>query len=337
MSQSITIKEGDITRGFGHINKLRTSNGSDYDKWVPEDEVDTESLHADKNGLYYTKAYKPSKKEKKKGKKGKCYGYDSVTVSIINQTVGKDINDNPISVGLDDEGNLVETELPVRIEIIKDPTTTNYVDGQDISLEGIQVKAYLADGSEYDTGTEGNIIPVEELSFDPEIAKIAEDGKATSDIEEIQEYLPIGYGKELKYTSEHDSTIRTLTAAGEGGDFICAKLDSSNYAYCLTITASSTPNENLGSSYTYKGKTVYYTTWGHLNYWSIISPLPFIPIAWNIYDRFTPYFAWTMIYGDGGGGQANLVTVSWTPIDGAEELTDTFAITVGQGPIPPND
>ena len=109
MSKNISIDEGGQSRQFGHINKLKIAQSGGGDTlWVPEDEVQTQTLFVDKNGMYdahagtYTEVIVTTKK-KKNGKKKKtttyitsydedllCYGWDEVSVNIIDAVDGKD-------------------------------------------------------------------------------------------------------------------------------------------------------------------------------------------------------------------------------------------------------
>ena len=78
MSQNISIDEGGQSRQFGHINKLKIAkSGGGETFWVPEDEVQTQTLFVDKNGIYdahagtYTKV--KTKTKIKNGKKVKAH------------------------------------------------------------------------------------------------------------------------------------------------------------------------------------------------------------------------------------------------------------------------
>ena len=346
MSQNITIKEGDISQGFGHINKLRTSNGSDHDRWVPEDEVDTESLHVDKNGLYYTRAYEPSKSEKKKGKKGKCYGYDSVTVSIINKTSGKDSDGNPISVGVDDEGNLTETQLPVRIEIVTPPTETLYLVGEPINTAGMVVKAYNADDTEW------GVVPSDEYTIAPLIApEVSDVGYATSDLlTNWEQPIPLYKKLTFEYSYEGDSYRRTekyvfepsedcsmliresipnhlnLYWIGKANGIIGKETRTSIYynkSTQETTTEVSVTNQSSDSSVTINNKTAYTT--GH-SYNFYYSGTPSVVVQ----DKGSPdnNTLWTAIYGNISYAGSTDVVVTWERPEDAEELTDTFGITV---------
>lgn len=179
MSENITILEGGKAENFGQIAKLKTSNGSGYDLWVPEKDVDAKSLSVKKNGLYHTREYIPTKEEYKDKNRHfyeNIYGWDTVTVSVKSKVTGKKRkggDDVDVSVEVDDDGNLIEKELPTYISIITPPRKTGYYDGDSIDIAGIVVKAYHADGTEYDYDPQhNNVISLDELSIDPTVADI---------------------------------------------------------------------------------------------------------------------------------------------------------------------
>ena len=176
MSENITILEGGKAENFGQIAKLRTNNGDGYDLWVPEKDVDTKSLSVKKNGLYYTNQYEPTSSEKKDGKAYDIYGWDTITVSVKQKVTGKKKKrkpdgteiDVPATVEVDDNGNLVEKELPTAIMVITPPRKTGYHAGETIDIAGIVVKAYLEDGTEYAYDPQhNNVIALNELSIEP--------------------------------------------------------------------------------------------------------------------------------------------------------------------------
>lgn len=72
MSKNIVIAEGRRGRRFGAIKKLRTKlQGGGDCLWVPEDDVQLESLYAYENGVY-----RPEK-----------YGFDSASVSVVDASL----------------------------------------------------------------------------------------------------------------------------------------------------------------------------------------------------------------------------------------------------------
>ena len=115
MAQNISIQEGSQSKQFGQVNKLKISNsGSGTSLWVPEDEVQTKSLYVDKNGTYYSS-------------KDDCYGYDEVSVNIIDEVYGYDDDGNFWDIDVDDEDFLEEEELPTEIKVVVPPDKTDYI------------------------------------------------------------------------------------------------------------------------------------------------------------------------------------------------------------------
>lgn len=230
MNENITILEGGIAQSFGNVSKLRTSNGSSNDYWVPEDDVKTESKYIRKNGLYYTREYAPTQKEKKKGHRENVYGYHTVTVSVINKTSGKkkkvdpstgEEYDVPYTVDVDDEGNITEKELPTEIRITKNPKKLKYKENDKIDISGIVVHAYYADGSDWGK------VPFGELEYEPETAELGQgetytDGDGVTAIRVdyiLQEVVPSTATHEHEYAAvgnvvlgRNESSNRNVTA-----------------------------------------------------------------------------------------------------------------------------
>ena len=185
---NITILEGGKAENFGQVTKLRTSNGTDHDLWVPKTDVETKHLSVKKNGLYYSNQYTPTSAEKKDKKSHgyDVYGFDTITVNIKKKVTGKVRKHDPITgedydatvgVEVDEEHDdtLVETELPDSIEVETPPTKVEYYDGENINISGIVVKAY------YHNGDEWGIVPVGELRIDPTKAEYDSGAEEWSD------------------------------------------------------------------------------------------------------------------------------------------------------------
>ena len=152
MSKSITIKEGGVAKNLT-AEKLRTNlYGGGTCLWVPEDDVQLGTKSIDENGTY-------------KAEDDGYYGFSQVTVNVKgDKVVGKKPNGNEAVVTVDQDGNLVETDLPSEIRVTTPPDDTSYFDGDEIDYTGMVVKAYKADGTLWtnDTYTDG-IIPLNEL------------------------------------------------------------------------------------------------------------------------------------------------------------------------------
>ena len=104
---------------------------------------------------------------------GPFYGYSKVIVNVKSSddggggsssrpvVPGKDSDGDDAVVTTDDDGNIVTEKLPVEIRVITTPDNLEYEDGQSIVFDGLLVKAYYPDGTEYDSiPTTDLIMPV---------------------------------------------------------------------------------------------------------------------------------------------------------------------------------
>ena len=192
MSKNIVIKEGDTSKTLNNVKKLQTAqSGGGTCYWVPESEVQLTTKSVNKNGTY-------------KAEDDNYYGYSQFTVSGINSVVGKATKDpssgggiitpdgNEHMITIDEEtGELIDIPLPARIHCTKQPDNTLYFDGQPIDITGVIVKAYLKDTTKWDEnviweheGYEGGVIPINELQYEPKVAKYPEtpEGEIDTDL-----------------------------------------------------------------------------------------------------------------------------------------------------------
>jgi hypothetical protein len=309
--------------------------------------------------LYYTSQYEPTASEKKDGKAYDIYGWDTITVNVKKKVTGKKKKTNPSTgteydvptfVETDDDGNLVEKELPVSIEIQVPPSKTEYSDGDTILISGMVVKAYYADGSEWGT------VPNSEITIDPTTASGGGGGyESDLDVSPLIEPIAIGTAlsgyEVLNLFGQPPIPYWTRVQASrmaawydiedeQGYEWVVASQSSSETYYRdekLSSDPAVTGTYPLKYSYTYDGKTVYYD----YGYSSIGAPehasrsefsdVSLIGTFTNVsgYNKqATPeYVAWTMIYGH-STGDSQTITVKWTPDGGEDELTDTFDISV---------
>lgn len=167
MSQSISIKEGDQSKAFGHIQRLEIANsGGGTSLWVPEDDVDVKTLSVSENGRYIAETGAFIKyeivEEIRQGVRyvdripvteykddRKCFGYDEISVNIDEYVSGVDENGVPYSVEVDSRKRLVKTELPTSIAITVPAEKLVYVVGEDIDTRGMEVTGYYTDGTIY--------------------------------------------------------------------------------------------------------------------------------------------------------------------------------------------
>lgn len=332
---NISILEGGKGENFGQVTKLRTDDGnSGHDLWVPKTDVKTGHLSVKKNGLYYTNQYEPSASEKKDGKFYDIYGWDTVTVSVKKKAKGKKkkekINpdgsisevDVPVKVEVDDDDNLIETELPTSIKITKKPKNLNYVDGQDITIEGIVVHGYLEDGTDWGE------VPFDELGFDPHVASI-EGADEYSDGEGVITVLATATGEEVLLNGV--PYYRCPNAPN-----FCFSYGESAYItyYNSGIYAAFNFSGRVGLLATTSGGSAA-GAWQYVSQSNIIKRFQGYPSA--------PLGVPTSLVDPQNVTTESLsptfkpeVTVTWDSEDLDEPLSDTYEITVGQGPIPPN-
>lgn len=344
---NITILEGGKAENFGQVTKLRTDNGDGHDMWVPKVDVQTKSLSVKKNGLYYTKEYPPTSSEKKDGHAYDIYGWDTITVSVKKKVKGKKKKtdpstgldyDVPATVEVDDDGNLVEKEVPTSIRIVKEPTTTVYVDGYSISIAGIKVKAYLEDGSEWGD------VPFNELSYEPTVASIGDGGK-TGDLEtslvqpikSLPAYTRLfrlnRYGFHFHVDFPCLPYYKDNQEGGTENFGFIAYSDTQDNCYIYNEDMDRYEGGGPMYPFTYDGKTVYYSVLYSFSNGEVLCPVPNtvdLEHAGNYAQS-----AWVALYGT-PSGRTNEVTVTWDNDDLDEPLTDTYNIVVVPSPIPPN-
>lgn len=155
-----TILEGGIARVFSGIKKLftRQSGSDDLIAWVPESDRQLTTKYITQNGVY-------------RASDDGYYAYSSVTVNVstTDSVTGRDpVTGEDVVVKPDPQtGELVETVVPSSIEVVTPPTFTGpYGDNAYISFDGIEVRAYKADGTVWeDENHPDGVIPFSELVF----------------------------------------------------------------------------------------------------------------------------------------------------------------------------
>ena len=199
MSKSISIKEGNQGRNFTP-EKLKTAlqdGGSCL--WVPKDGTRLKTISIRKPGTYqawaeevygYSKAtvsgllkeseIKTISKEITENSTYRAedegfYGYDVVSVNVPggggtappSYTPGSSVagtypdGDEPVTVFVDDEGNLIKAGLADHIILDTPPDKLTYHDGERITLAGAVVRGYLKNGTPYKNASyQDSILPL---------------------------------------------------------------------------------------------------------------------------------------------------------------------------------
>ena len=365
MAQNISILEGGTAQQFGQVNKLKISNsGGGTSLWVPDDEVNTKSLHVDSNGTYYAST-------------DECYGYDEVSVNIVDECYGYDDDGNLWNVEVDDDDFLEETQAPSYIRVVTPPTKLDYIDGETIDTTGMVVMAYYADGTEYGDitdevtiePTEADVGKIKFIEYETPDAITVDGARINGKIycqdrvgaaEYIGKTHPTDAEREffesLQRNARFGKVKRTETVFMHSmsneylADFVVrptriAVLVFNNNVYAMVCAqsdgvlgvgysnggGSSAPHPQ---SFTYDGKTVwfYFTNIDVLE--DIVSSdisISNITFGAGTYQTKANQeaVAWAMFYGISSiSGGSQEITVKWTMMDDATELTDTFNIEV---------
>lgn len=331
--KSITIKEGDLGKTMPSIDYLEIpKQGGGMTKWAAEENFPLKEKTVKGNGTFYAEL-------------DDCYGFSEFTVEVDKEShTGDDGNeyvDDVVDGGGDEGGDeVVEKLVPSSIKIETKPTKLTYEDGQDITIEGIVVKAYCGDGNlftseDYPDG----IIPIDELEFEPKKA----------DFEKAQFHWVLLTSKapySIKsapypgYTDPSAGMIKTTNAAG-GGGHVNYKLDNFGATVGKTVRISGqiklservdswstasiqTLNEN---SHIGNFSKVFYEGTYNVNGKFVVGEYDeFLRVSHNAWRCETDYSGIKIAIGD-SGNQA--VTVSWGRPEDGKELSDKYDIQVG--------
>lgn len=337
MSKNVIIQEGGVAKSLT-ADKLKTDLiGGGTCNWVPEDETQLITKSVTKNGTY-------------KASSDGAYGYSKVIVNVAGGSVtGKGSDGNTHTYSVDDQENIVDEVIPDTIEVTTPPTNPYgiYQNGQTIATEGMVVKAYNADETEYGT------VPLDEITINPTTAVYdasTDTGGATStetDINISPMPNPFCFSRQSMlhiyrpysrwaYLTLQFSTAVSAVAVVIGGEETIVFASGSNYTWGRASDEAEYPNvDNMGDTVlqtTINNKTVYFSSYNadirdeidvpHENSGGYIDP---------------GKVAWAMIYGthtEQPAGSHQSITVTWPrPGDGAE-LTTTFEILVAPGYTP---
>jgi hypothetical protein len=257
---------------------------------------------------------------------------------------------NEIAAGVDEQGNLVHTEVPSAIKVLKAPDKTEYTDGETINYAGIVVHMKKKDGTDYtDTNHLTGLLLLEELTLSE---TTAHGGSREGEAEPPSEWnftnilVPVPYSRHAvchwvggkgPYVScevNADCAVAVAATGGAGVTIILAsekqQISYSGYYIIRHNGARGEFNTTAnGTAYTYDGKTVYYLTLG--SDWGADEntvPTRFSTSSPAYWGSGVNKVAWTIVYGSGGGKSKASIPVQWTsPYDG-RTFEDSFEITV---------
>ena len=369
MSVNIAIEEGGVARQFtaAEIETKKVGGGSR--DWVPKNEVRLTTKHISKNGTYPASSdgYYGFKfvTVNVPGGSGSADSSGKPSGTILpggagSAIVGEDEDGNDAVLGVDEQGKIVKTPIPSAIHIITPPTKTEYVEGETIIHDGLVVGLKKKDGSTFtDSRYPNGHIPLGELVFPVEVAP--EPGEAgrrsTLDTSPVEQPIPIG--ADVSYINYNrignPAYIYRYSVVGGGCTLLIVFPSRYGGFSQYIIYASDNPDShgrfemirysdgtyNIDdvtelADYTYAGKTVYCrgstSAFGGRSTAEVNGALVVLDYDPNsIGVESVKKIAWTMIYGDLTGGEAN-IPVQWkSPYDG-KQMEDKFEIEVTGAP-----
>ena len=357
--KNISIKEGGTARVFGPVSRLRVlKQDTGSEDFALESDTELTSKSVDVNGTY-------------DAAQDGYYGYSQVYVYCseeADQVTGKKQDGNTYSVSKDEEGNIHETKIPVKIEITTMPTTLEYVNGQMIDYTGIVVTCY--DGNGESMGE----VPFSELLldtkyavFDPDAPTIEIIETTETDTSPIKQPIPCtggiyaeAHGHEGGYADSDYTEYASLTFRSGSGMMAIMRRQ---YGY-VAIVASSRDNSSTVRYYRYKvyvnyhgegekteilndqtislsgvaninDETAYFSTWegGVFDASGYVSA-PFCndgAVVEGVLSGFAYKLAWTLMYGvliDAGNME---IPVKWQRKEDGAILETSYYIDVAEG------
>lgn len=341
------IKEGGTSRIFDNITTLETPlQNSGTCIWVPEIGTRLITKRITKNGIYNAAA-------------DDAYGYSSVTVDVetVSGITGTGSDGKQHTVYSDQTtGQLVDRLAPVSIAVTTPPSYVGpYGQGAYIGFDGIVVHAYDSSGA--DMGA----VPFNELSFPVTVARYdpnaqAYGGQASSALDTTPINQPIPYvtghilfdddggTREYAVTWEFsdDGIIKAFGRDNSNRPFVLLATDEGG-KQCVYITTKKKTGESydnthsLDRSYTYNGKTVYFSASSTMGMsYDIYANTPDTMLInngspVNISSSNENVMAWTIVYGSSTPSGGVQIPVEWQrPGDGIV-LSTSFGIDI----VPP--
>ena len=354
--KNLSIKEGGRAKSFSANRIYVRQPGSNL--LVPYVPLDTKtplgSKSITKNGTY------------KASEDGKyAWDSVSVNIDRTKYVSGRgaDGQEHVIRNDGDASSPLTDMIVPASIKVIKPPTFTGpYGYNANIMTSGMVVKAYKADGSVYvDSQYPNGVIPLSEITIDPMTA-IYDPSKdfptATSSLIDDMSFMknPFPTGSptsQFRYVNAGKDWTATITWETQGAEAITGAMTrfEPGPGYSLAINAIAASKSPLSIRYveqthdnktgedstvygqwsslftfTYAGKTVYYTNAGVISGYTYVTPCCANDVFYTNNTENVRKIAWTMIYGK-VRESGYIIKVRWArPGDGAI-LEDDFCIT----------
>lgn len=363
-----TIKEGSESKSLTlqMLEVKKQGGGTEY--FVRKNDVKLGAKHITQNGTY------PASNDGKVGfsqvtvnvrggngsadSHGKPTGGDIKPGGAGSAVVGTDPETgNDVVVGVDEDGNLVNTPLPSSIVLVTNPTKMDYNDGESIDLSGAVVVAKMADGTTWTDvdHPNGHV----SCSCEPAAADASQAGghdSATSDLDTSPIVQPIIFGRDVQIHSRKRKDATTTVDyyySVSGCDFIAftdpSKTSNSDVIYVAfsktqgetgTVTYRWEVNGNkhtmtndvfTNAYYSFGGKTAYYWIFPLSYVGQLISADGTNDYSGdaNQYKNKAGEAAWTCLYGDIATGGTQSITLNWARPGDGKVLSTTMEITVG--------
>lgn len=353
-----TIKEGDESKNLTlqMLEVKKQGGGTEY--FVRKNDVKLGTKSVTQNGTYTAAAdgnygFSQFSVNVRGGNgsadsHGKPTGGDIKPGGAGSAVVGTDPETgNDVVVGVDEDGQLVQTPVPSGIKIITPPTKTEYTAGEAIDYSGIVVALQKKDGSTFtDSKYPNGHIPMQELIFPVTEAEYTggADGSATSDYQgNLTQPINFGTGDVIvqrEYDTYDYFNIEYLVETGNPKSIVWLE-DSTIRLYFVSDApfsgsvhlrdkrkTSSDSDDRIidsfsGGAYSIHNQTVYYTSKQVVQKTSIKDyGAPAYSAQPNDDDFYTLAFG-QFIY-----GSTQVIPVQWINSYTGAECEDSFMIAV---------
>lgn len=339
------VRKNDVKLGTKSVTKNGTYKASDEGKYgFSQFSVNVRGAAGSSNS-----SGKPSGSDVTTTKPGGGLDLDGVTPpgGSGSSVVGTDpTTGNDVAVGVDSNGNLVQTPVPSAIQIVTPPTKTSYVYQETMDYTGIVVAAKKKDGTTFtDARYMNGHIPMQELIFPVDKAPAGGGGGYVVDEYNVFSLPSFIFSKSssslfFRYTGTAPKYSNVLYEAGTsilstysesyfsgylGGVF------ASDSPFNVTMTVinqdgTRTVRTESSEAIAYYGKTVY----GYMTGIYYITRYDIGRVMNEKYDLARSYYrmmAWLMIYGDSSFDGGATIPVKWLNPYTGDTHQDTFQIT----------
>ena len=262
MGANIVVDINGIPHTIGDVSQIATHFDGVDTLWVAQSDANVGEKYVDVNGLYLPV-------------NDGLYGYSKVSVSCDQKAVsvsgkkhgsgGGAGDGKTYSVSTDEDGNLVEMDVPTEIRITTPPDMLIYEDKEHISFSGLVLTAYGSDGEiwtneQYPDGIiplsdKYLFFPVATARLDMGDTPVTEWATADLDTGGIKKPIPVaqsitGYAK-----WRHGSTEYECTCSARSSDALLWFMGTAGETYMPSLQmVSKTPN---AATYLHRTRTGY--------------------------------------------------------------------------------